>query len=145
MNLIIPPKTKLLELAVLPIFWITTYVITKSPDVLILMSLGYIWNWAASNDLPTIFENKKYKFSLIKTVHNIQRFILRPFISAPAIVQHFIKMLPAGIFWLGVLFINDSIMPWWATFLGSVLFELLDMRHLFNKNLPPEIPKEENL
>lgn len=141
MSLIIPSKAKMLELAVLPIFWTALYVITESADVLILMTLGYVWNWAASNELPEIFENKKYKFSLIKFVHNIQNFILKPFSGFPAVVQHIIKMFPAGLFWLGVLFINDSIMPWWATFLGSILFELLNMRHLFNKELPPEIPK----
>lgn len=149
MNLIVPPKRKLIELALLPLFCIPALIFSETIDVAILMGLGYIWNWSASNDLSLIQGNRRYRMSLINLVGKIHGWILKPFTSMHPLVSHFVNIFPAGLFWLAVLFINDSIMPWWATFLGSFLFELTQIRFVFTKSLPsskppelPELPEE---
>lgn len=131
MMLFIPPKRKLLELGVLAVLSLVFFFIYPSFDGLILFVFGFIWNWSASNDLSVLFDNnKRYRFSTLKMVINIQNLFLKPFTSAPEIVKRLIRVLPAGLFWLVVIFINDSIMPWWATFIGSLAYEVL----------PKEIP-----
>lgn len=128
MMLFIPPKKKLLELGLLLILTPIFYFIYPSFDALILFVFGFIWNWSASNDLTELFEiNKRYRFSTLKLVINLQNLFVRPFARAPELVQRFIKILPAGTFWFMVIYINDSVMPWWATFLGSLAFELMQL------------------
>lgn len=152
MNIIVPPKRKLIELALLPAFCVPALLLADNFDFAILMSLGYVWNWAASSDLSSIQHNRKYRMSLINLVSRIQNWVLRPFHSMHPIVSHVVSIFPAGLFWLAVLFINDSIMPWWATFVGSFLFELTQIRFVFTKTkvekepeppVLPELPKDE--
>ena len=85
--------------------------------------------------------------SMLNTVVNLQNLILKPFSKAPGFVQRILKVLPAGIFWTMVIYINESDMPWWATFIGSLVFEIIQLEiDFFKKNKPqdeiPEIPKE---
>lgn len=119
------PRRKVIELLLLMMFLGILYFIWPSIEVMGLFSFGYIWNWSASNDLGTLFENKRYRMSMLRLVVNLQNLTLRPFSWAPEILKRLIKVLPAGIFWSLVIFLNDSHMPWWATFLGSFVFELL--------------------
>jgi hypothetical protein len=148
MTTFIPPKRKIFELLMLPVFVGVFYVIHASVEAITLFAFGYIWNWSASNDLELLFQNKRYRMSMLKTVVNLQNLILKPFNWASFIVQKLVKILPAGIFWSLVIFINESDMPWWATFIGSAVFELLQIEiGLFKKQQAqveevPEVPKE---
>lgn len=141
-----PPKRKLFELLIMLVLAVVFYLIYPVFDAIVLFVFGFVWNWAASNELSTLFENKRYRMSLLKTVVNLQNLILTPFTKAPDWVKRILRVLPAGIFWSLVVYMNDSLMPWWATFIGSATFELLQLEMKFLKNrgeeTPPEIPKE---
>lgn len=121
------PRRKVIELFILPVFLGVIYLIWPTVEVISLFAFGYIWNWAASNDLGTLFENRRYRMSMLKLVVNLQNLILKPFQKAPELVKRFLKILPAGIFWTLVIIFNESQMPWWATFCGSLVFELLQL------------------
>ena len=147
MNSFIPPKRKIFELLGLPFFLGFLYLVYPHIEAVTLFAFGYIWNWAASNDFTVLFQNKRYRMSMLKMVVNLQNLILKPFNWAPAIVQKFVKILPAGIFWSLVILINESDMPIWAPFVGSAVFEILQIEiGLFKKQKEvdevPEIPKE---
>lgn len=147
MTTFIPPKRKMIEFFILPVLLLIFWFIYSSPEAISLFAFGYIWNWSASNDLEFLFQNKRYRMSTLKTVVNIQNLILKPFRNTPMLLQRLIRVLPAGIFWTLVIFVNESVMPWWATFAGSFVFELIQFegdilnRHK-NKDEVPEIPKE---
>lgn len=121
------PRRKVIELFILPVFLGVMYFIWPTVEVMSLFAFGYIWNWAASNDLGALFENRRYRMSMLKLVVNLQNLILKPFQKAPELVKRFLKVLPAGIFWTLVIIFNESQMPWWATFCGSLVFELLQL------------------
>lgn len=129
----------------MPFLALAFYLIYPNVDGAILFVFGFIWNWSASNDLSALFENKRYRMSMLKIVVNLQGLILKPFKKFPAFFKRVLQSLPAGLFWGVVVYINQSEIPWWTTFFGSACFELLqsEMR-LFQKQkeLPPEIPKE---
>jgi hypothetical protein len=127
------PKRKLLELLALVGLNLALYLVFWNFAVLILFSLGFIWNWSASQDLDALFTNRRYRFSTIKMTKNLQSLILRPFERAPAAVKLMLRVLPAGIFWSGVIYFLESQMPWWATFLGSLTFELMQLEIDFVK------------
>jgi hypothetical protein len=127
------PKRKLLELLALVALNLALYLVFWDFAVLILFSLGFIWNWSASQDLDALFTNRRYRFSTIKMTKNLQGLILRPFERAPAPVKLVLRVLPAGIFWSGVIYFLESQMPWWATFLGSLAFELMQLEIDFIK------------
>jgi hypothetical protein len=99
----------------------------------VLFIFGFIWNWCASIDLDPLYENRRYRFSMLCTVRNIQKLCLKPFIRLPVYLQKIIAVFPAGIFWWMVIFINQSDMPWWATFIGSATFEILQIELKFIK------------
>lgn len=145
----IPPKRKMLELVIMVILAGVFYLIYPSVDAITLFTFGFIWNWSASNDLDALFANKRYRMSMLKTVVNLQSLILKPFSWAPEFVKRFLRMLPAGIFWSLVIYMNDSLMPWWATFIGSAAFEILQLELLLirkhkeqEEDIIPEIPKD---
>lgn len=136
MILFIPPRRKLFDLGILLVLLTVFYFIHPHLEAITLFAFGFIWNWAASNDLNELFEhNKRYRLSLLKFVFNLQNIFLRPVKSAPVWMRKIISILPAGIFWGIVIFINESNVPWWPPFLGSIAFELLqiDLRS-FKKN-----------
>src|SRR5688500_8190193 len=118
MNAFAPPKRKLLELLIMLVLAGVFYLVYPEFDAVVLFVFGFVWNWAASNELSVLFENKRYRMSLLKTVVNLQNLILTPFDWAPEWVKRTLRVLPAGIFWSLVIYMNDSIMPWWATFIG---------------------------
>lgn len=127
----IPPIRKLIELLILFIILGVFYLIYPDLSIVILFTFGFIWNWTASNDLSVLFLNKRYRFSLIKFVVTCQQLILRPFSWAPEILKKVVKILPAGLFWTLIIFWNESFMPWWATFIGSLVFELTQLDFSF--------------
>lgn len=131
----IPPKRKLVDLFILLFLLLVIYFVYPEMEVLTLFAFGFIWNWSASNDLAELFEhNKRYRLSLLKFVYNIQSLFIRPVKSAPVLLKKFISILPAGAFWAIVIFINESNVPWWPPFLGSLAFELLQIDlKFFNK------------
>lgn len=135
MNSFFIPKKKMLELLVLPIALGLLYIFYPSREAAALLAFGFVWNWSASNDLDHVFQNRRYRMSMLKLVVNLQNLILKPFQKAPEFVKRFLKILPAGLFWMGVTFINESVMPWWAPFLGSLIFELMQFEiSIFKKN-----------
>lgn len=147
MTTFIPPKRKIYELLGLPVFLGILFLVYPSIEAVTLFAFGYIWNWAASNDLTVLFQNKRYRMSMLKMVVNLQNLILKPFGRAPVIIQKVVKIFPAGIFWSLVILINESDMPWWSTFIGSAVFEILQIEiGLFKKQKEvdqvPEVPKE---
>lgn len=133
MTPMVPPKRKMIELGIMLILAGVFYLIYPNTDAVMLFVFGFVWNWSASNDLSALFENKRYRMSMLKLVVNLQNMVLKPFGWAPEFVKRIVKVLPAGIFWTMVIFINDSDMPWWATFIGSAAFELLQIELNFIK------------
>lgn len=128
-------RGKMLELLVLAILQVVLYLMFWRIDVLGLFTLGFIWNWAASQDLQVLLENRRYRFSMVKLVQNLQRLVLKPFNHLPTWVQLLVKVLPAGLFWSAVIYFFESHMPWWATFLGSLAYELMQLEIKFLKRL----------
>ena len=104
-------------------------------ETAILFCFGFIWNWVASQDLSQYMQGKSYRFTTLKLVMNVQSMILSPsFIrNLPELVKATIRSLPAGIFWLTVIWFLDSDLPLWATFAGSLVFELSQWEVLFRK------------
>jgi hypothetical protein len=133
LNSFFPPRKKLLELLLLIAGALVLYFFYSDWDAVGLFVFGFIWNWSASNDLRSIQENKRYRFSLIKLVSTIQVLALRPFEKAPEAVKCLIRVFPAGLFWLLVIMINESTMPWWSTFLGSLLYEVWNLEQILFK------------
>ncbi len=120
------PKRKAVELLVLIFLNLIFYFVLDSFDFVVLFSLGFIWNWAASQEQNISLKNpRKYKFSTLKTVFNLQNLFLGPFAKLPPAVKFVVRILPAGTFWFAVIYFNESQMPWWAVFLGSLALELL--------------------
>ncbi len=127
-------KRKLIDLAVLFILNIVFYLLWMSVEFNVLFSLGFVWNWVASQDMSLVLENKRYRFSTLKMVFNLQLLILKPLGQMPHWVQWVARLLPAGILWSMIIYFNDSQMPWWATFIGSLAFELSQIDMSFWKN-----------
>ena len=92
-----------------------------------LFAVGFVWNWVANQDLDPLFMNRRSKFSMLRMVINLQNMILKPFASAPEALKLIIKCIPAGLFWFGVIYLNDAQMPWYMTFVGSLIFELSNL------------------
>lgn len=117
-------KRKMFDLLILLIIDVALFIIWDSIEIVTLFSFGFIWNWVASQDLTPLLEKRRYRFSMVKLVLNLQALILKPFGSLPFALQRLIACLPAGLFWCLVIYFNDSDMPWWATFVGSLTLEL---------------------
>lgn len=128
-----PSKRKLLELAIMLVLSGVFYLFYPHVEGLVLFIFGFIWNWCASIELNPIFENRRYRFSMLSTVRNFQKLFLKPFAKLPLIVQRIVAIFPAGIFWWMVVYINQSDMPWWPPFIGSAVFELLQIELKFIK------------
>lgn len=118
-------KRKTFELILLLVFDLVFYVLWNSWDFLVFFSFGYIWNWVASQENSLSFENRRYRFSTLKTVINLQHLFLKPLVNMPKPVKFLGNILPAGIFWSLVVLFNESHTPWWAVFIGSACLELL--------------------
>lgn len=127
MNAFLIPRRKVIEILILPVFLGVFYFFYPMIEATSLFAFGYIWNWSASNDLTQVIDAKRYRMSMLKLVVMLQNLVLKPFVNAPEWIKSLLKVLPAGIFWTLVIFINDSQMPWWVTFLGSFVFELLQL------------------
>ncbi len=133
-------KRKTFELGVLIILDIIFYIILNNWDFITLFSLGYIWNWVASQEKDIILDNtRRYRFSTLKTVFNLQNLILKPLKNAPEIFKFIARLIPAGLFWAGVIVFNESPMPWWAVFLGSLIIELIMLETKILK--PKQVPQ----
>ena len=126
-------RRKLIEIGVLLILDLVFYFIWNSPDAVVLFSLGYVWNWTDSQDLSLLLENKRYRFSLLKMIKNLQTLIVKPFLRFPFWVHSIVRVFPAGVFWWMVIYFNDSVMPWWMTFLGSLTYEIIRLEERFVK------------
>lgn len=123
-----------IELLLLPIFLITLYFFYPDIDAIVLFTFGYIWNWVCSFELDEIYNEKRYKFSLLRLVVSIQSGFLKPFKKFPKILKRLIGIFPAGVFWFLIIFIYDSVMPIWAPFLGSLIFELVSLEVFYVSN-----------
>jgi len=88
MNDFLVSKRKAGELLVLCFLNLIFYFRLGSFDFVILFSLGFIWNWAASQEQNISLKNpRKYKFSTLKTVFNLQSLFLKPFLNLPSAVK----------------------------------------------------------
>ena len=126
------PKRKIFEVGFLIFFNIIFYFLWKSWDFIVLFSFGFIWNWVAAQEGEVSYGNtRRYRFSTLKTVFNLQNLFLKPVRHLPLLVQILVKILPAGLFWSAVILFNESDMPYWAVFLGSLALELVGLEHLF--------------
>lgn len=125
------PKRKIFEVGFLIFFNIISYFLWKSWDFIVLFSFGFIWNWVAAQEGEVSYGNtRRYRFSTLKTVFNLQNLFLRPVRHLPLPFLMLVKILPAGLFWSAVILFNESDMPYWAVFLGSLAFELMGLEHL---------------
>ena len=116
------------------------YLLWNSFDFVMLFSFGFIWNWVASQESTITLKNtRRYRFSTLKTVFNLQNLVMRPFLNAPLFVKILIKSLPAGIFWSAVILFNESNMPWWAVFIGSLTLEFFQLETKIFKVKEPSL------
>lgn len=120
-------RRKLLDLLIIIILDIIIFLVWSSWEFISLFTFGYIWNWVASQELPYLVENQRYRFSMVKFVKNLQVMIQKPLVKAPGFVKWFARILPAGLFWTLVIHFNSADMPWWATFLGSFVYEAIQL------------------
>jgi hypothetical protein len=131
MKLFLPPKKTMIELGVLFPLLGVFYIFYPQKEGIALFISGYIWNWAATQEMGPMYENRQYRYSMLSTIRNIQHVILKPFRAFPVIFQRLMSVFPAGIFWAMIIHMNQSEMPWWATFLGSLAFEVLQIEFKF--------------
>jgi hypothetical protein len=129
------PRRKYIELAIMFLVSGVFYFFIPKFEELTLFYFGFIWNWSYSVELDPIYDNPRYRFSMLRTVINFQKLILRPFHRAPEAIKRLIGVLPAGIFWWLVIYINESSMPWWTAFVGSICFELVHLRSNFSQDV----------
>lgn len=128
MNGFLISKRKTFELGILILLDGIFYLLWDSWDFVTLFSLGFIWNWVASQEQNIILDNnRRYRFSTLKTVFNLQKLFLKPLGKMPEAVKFIARILPAGLFWSAVILFNESPMPWWAVFLGSLSIELIQL------------------
>jgi hypothetical protein len=120
------PKRKLAELLIMLFFNVVIFVLWDSWDFVILFTLGFVWNWVASQESSLLLENtKRHRFTILKTVFILQTLFLKPLKNMPDFFKFLARLLPAGLFWGAVILFNQSHMPWWAVFLGSLTAELV--------------------
>lgn len=134
MRPLLTSKRKLLDLAVVT-FLASVMWVVQGLEPALLLAFGFLWNWVASQDLSQYMEGRSYRYTMLKFVLNLQALILSPgFIKrSPEFVKLILRSLPAGIFWSLVIWFQDSDLPIWATFLGSLSFELSQWEILFRK------------
>jgi hypothetical protein len=125
-------KRKIFEISFLILLDIIFYFLWGSLDFIILFSFGFVWNWVATQEVEVNYGNtRRYRFSTLKTVFNLQNLILKPVRNRPQYIQMIVKILPAGLFWSAVILFNESDMPYWAVFLGSLSLEMMNLENRF--------------
>jgi hypothetical protein len=133
MKMLIPKSKVVLELFVLSIFLFLIYFLTNRLDIITLFTLGFVWNWSVAGQNDTFSVLKHHKFSMMNTIRRIHEFFLKVFKRSPELIYRLASILPAGLFWSLVIHFNESQMPWWATFLGSLVYEILQIQNFFLK------------
>jgi hypothetical protein len=119
-------KRKLAELLIMLFLDVVIFILWDSWDFVILFTLGFVWNWVASQESTLMIENmKRHRFTILKTVFILQNLFLKPLKNMPDFLKFMARLLPAGLFWGGVILFNQSHMPWWAVFIGSFGAELV--------------------
>lgn len=119
-------KRKFAELLIMLFLDVVIFILWDSWDFVILFTLGFVWNWVASQESTLIIENmKRHRFTILKTVFILQNLFLKPLKNMPDFLKFMARLLPAGLFWGGVILFNQSHMPWWAVFIGSFGAELV--------------------
>lgn len=134
MKTLIPKSKLVLELFVLSIFLFLIYFLTNRLDIVTLFTLGFVWNWSVAVQNDTFSVLKHHKFSMMNTIRRIHEFFLKVFKRSPELIYRLASILPAGLFWSLVIHFNESQMPWWATFLGSLVYEILQIQNFFLKS-----------
>lgn len=119
-------KRKFAELLIMLFLDVVIFILWDSWDFVILFTLGFVWNWVASQESTLMIENmKRHRFTILKTVFILQNLFLKPLKNMPDFLKFMARLLPAGLFWGGVILFNQSHMPWWAVFIGSFGAELV--------------------
>jgi hypothetical protein len=127
-------KRKLLDLAVLFVLASVMWFL-NGLELAFLFTFGFIWNWVGSQDLSRHMEGKSYRYTMLRFVLNTQAMIQSPsFIRRlPEFIKIILRSLPAGIFWSFVIWFQESDLPVWPTFAGSLAFELSQWEVLFRR------------
>ena len=120
-------KRKFIQLGLLILLDCLFLFLWSSWDIVVLFSLGFIWNWTAAQNMQEIISNKRYRFSTLKIIFNLQHLILKPFKNSHEAIRFVLKIIPAGVFWFGVMYFNDSQLPWWSVFMGSFFLEVFEL------------------
>lgn len=123
-------KRKLVDVLILGLLMVAGFFLGFDLALLSLFSFGFIWNWVASQELENLMTHKRYRFSMVKVVKALNTSVETGLRNFPSVVRILARCLPAGTFWLLVIFFNDSEMPWWATYLGSLAFEIVQLERL---------------
>ncbi len=88
-------------------------------------SLGFVWNWAVLNGwVMQRTQEKKYRFSVLRGITLIHRFVLAPFKNFP-LLRSWMEVLPAGLAFGFLAYVFSAPVPWWAAVLGSLAFFLV--------------------
>ena len=120
-------KRKFIQLGLMLLLDLLFFFLWDSWDIVVLFSLGFIWNWTAAQNLEEIISTKRYRFSTLKIIFNLQKLILKPFQNSHEAIRFIFKIIPAGLFWVGVMYFNDSKLPWWSVFMGSFFLEVFEL------------------
>lgn len=133
-------KRKLIDILILFFLLSIGFLFGLELSLLALFSFGFVWNWVASQELENLMTHKRYRFSMVKVVKSLNDSLERLLQNLPFFFRLIARCLPAGTFWLLVIFFNDSDMPWWSTYLGSLSFELIQLERLSIKKEKEELP-----
>jgi hypothetical protein len=127
-------KRKLIDLVVVSVL-IAILWPTLGSEAALLFGTGFIWNWVASQDLSQYMAGKSYRYTMLRLVLNLQALIQTPPMikSSPEFIKVILRSLPAGLFWWAVIWFQDSDLPVWATFAGSLVFELSQWEVFYRK------------
>ena len=88
-------------------------------------SLGFVWNWAVLNGwVMQRTQEKKYRFSVLRGITLIHRFVLAPFKNFPRL-RIWMEVLPAGLAFGFLAYVFNAPVPWGAAVLGSLAFLLV--------------------
>jgi hypothetical protein len=146
-------KRKLYEILVLFFFSVGLTFLWHDYASILFFAMGFIWNWSASQKVDYVLNNKRYRFSFLKMVYNLQFLFLYPLKNFHPAFGIIAKILPAGLFWWMIVYFANSHLPVLPTFIGSLVYELIQLDSLLIKDsdaLPvvdniPELPKDEDL
>jgi len=144
------PKRKLIEIFI-PVFIVMVLAFFWGDVTTLSFFLsGYCWNWAKSIEVRYVLVSKSYRFSFFRMVYNLDKIVTLPFLKFHPFWRVIPKSLPCGVFMLGVNHFLKSDLTVLPVFLGSLVYEFINLESGLNfsqkfspdKDLPPDLPTE---